>query len=135
MKTGFTQSVRALIALKPRQKLTAQYLFSLLIAVTLAFLVGAGIMLLCGYDPLACYAALFKGALGKPRAFGNTLAKTVTLCLTGLAMGISPAVVSWSHRASTFTCCCKASAHSASGGSKPSLKALCTCKSIVITVR
>ncbi len=89
MNTGFVASVRALIALKPRQRLTAQYLLSLLIAVTLAFLVGAGIMLLCGYDPVTCYAALFKGALGKPRAVGNTLAKTVTLCLTGLAMSLA----------------------------------------------
>ena len=89
MNTGFVASVRALIALKPKQKLTAQYLLSLLIAVTLAFLVGAGIMLLCGYDPVTCYAAMFKGALGKPRAFGNTLAKAVTLCLTGLAMSLA----------------------------------------------
>ncbi|HNW87329.1 MAG TPA: ABC transporter permease [Candidatus Limiplasma sp.] len=89
MNAGMIQSVRTLLSLKPKQKLTAQYLFSLLIAVTLAFLVGAGIMLLCGYDPVACYAALFKGALGKPRAFGNTLAKTVTLCLTGLSMSLA----------------------------------------------
>lgn len=89
MKTGFLASVRALFLLKPKQKLTAQYLLSLVIAVTLAFLVGAGIMLLCGYDPVTCYAAMFKGALGKPRAFGNTLAKTVTLCLTGLAMSLA----------------------------------------------
>jgi general nucleoside transport system permease protein len=89
LKTGFSQSVRALIALKPKQKLTAQYLLSLLIAVTLAFLVGAGIMLICGFDPIACYGAMFQGALGKPRAFGNTLAKTVTLCLTGLAMSLA----------------------------------------------
>jgi general nucleoside transport system permease protein len=89
VNAGFIQSVRTLAALKPKQRLTAQYLFSLLIAVLLAFLVGAGIMLLCGYDPVACYAALFKGALGKPRALGNTLAKTVTLCLTGLAMSVA----------------------------------------------
>ena len=80
---------RALLAIKPKQKLTAQYLLSLLISVALAFLVGAGIMLLCGYDPVQCYAALFKGALGKPRALGNTLAKTATLCLTGLAMSVA----------------------------------------------
>ena len=89
MNTGLAQSVRALLALKPKQRLTAQYLLSLMIAVLLAFLVGAGIMLLCGYDPVACYTALFKGALGKPRALGNTLAKTVTLCLTGLAMSVA----------------------------------------------
>ena len=89
MSTGFLSSVRTLFALKPKQKLTTQYLLSLFAAVALAFLVGAGIMLLCGYDPVTCYAALFKGALGKPRALGNTLAKTVTLCLTGLAMSLA----------------------------------------------
>ena len=89
MSTGFIASVRALVALKPKQKLTVQYLLSLLLAVTLAFLVGAGIMLLCGYDPIVCYTAMFRGALGKPRALGNTLAKTVTLCLTGLAMSLA----------------------------------------------
>ncbi len=89
MNTGLKQSLRALLALKPKQKLTAQYLLSLTIAVLLAFLVGAGIMLLCGYDPVACYSAMFTGAMGKPRAFGNTLAKTVTLCLTGLAMSLA----------------------------------------------
>jgi len=88
-KPHLPAALRALAMIKPKQRLTAQYLLSLLIAVTLAFLVGAGIMLLCGYDPIVCYTALFKGALGKPRAFGNTLAKTATLCLTGLAMSIA----------------------------------------------
>ena len=81
--------IQALIAIKPKQRLTAQYLLALLIAIVLAFLVGAGIMLLCGYDPVECYSALFAGALGKPRAFGNTLARAATLCLTGLAMSIA----------------------------------------------
>lgn len=83
------QSLRALLRLKPSQKLTRQYLISLLIAVLLALLVGAGIMLLCGHDPIQGYAALINGALGKPRAVGNTLAKAVTLCLTGLAMSLA----------------------------------------------
>ncbi len=82
-------ALRALISIKPKQRLTAQYLLSLLIAIVLAFLVGAGIMLLCGYDPVVCYTALFKGALGKPRAFGNTLSKAATLCITGLAMSVA----------------------------------------------
>lgn len=83
------QSLRALLRLKPSQRLTRQYLISLLIAVLLALLVGAGIMLLCGHDPIQGYAALVSGALGKPRAIGNTLAKAVTLCLTGLAMSLA----------------------------------------------
>lgn len=86
---GFMQSLRALLRLKPAQKLTRDYLLSLLLAVTLALLAGAGIMLLCGHNPAQGYAALLNGALGKPRAVGNTLAKTVTLALTGLAMSLA----------------------------------------------
>ncbi len=89
MHNGFVQSIRALLRLKPSQKLTRDYLASLFVAVGLALLVGAGIMLLCGHNPVEGYAALFQGALGKPRAIGNTLAKSVTLCLTGLAMSVA----------------------------------------------
>ncbi len=89
MGNGFFQSVRALLRLKPAQKLNRDYLISLLCAVLLAFLVGAGIMLLCGFDPIQCYGALFEGALGKPRAIGNTLAKATTLALCGLAMSVA----------------------------------------------
>lgn len=86
---GLMQSLRALARLKPAQKLTRDYLVSLLTAVLLALAVGAGIMLVCGHNPLEGYGALIEGALGKPRAIGNTLAKTVTLCLTGLAMSLA----------------------------------------------
>lgn len=87
--SGFLQSIRALVRLKPAQKLTRDYLISLFLAVGLALALGAGVMLLCGHDPIQSYAALLNGALGKPRAVGNTLAKTVTLCLTGLAMSLA----------------------------------------------
>lgn len=86
---GLMQSLRALARLKPAQRLTRDYLLSLLTAVLLALMVGAGIMLLCGHDPVQGYGALLNGALGRPRAIGNTLAKTVTLCLTGLAMSLA----------------------------------------------
>ena len=89
MGNSFFQSIRALFRLKPAQKLNRDYLLSLLCAVLLAFLVGAGIMLLCGFDPIQCYGALFEGALGKPRAIGNTLAKATTLALCGLAMSVA----------------------------------------------
>ncbi|MEF9878407.1 MAG: ABC transporter permease [Clostridia bacterium] len=89
MHNSLIQSLRALFRLKPSQRINRDYLVSLFAAVLLAFLLGAGIMLLCGHDPIAGYAALFEGALGKPRALGNTLAKTVTLCLTGLAMSVA----------------------------------------------
>ncbi len=89
MKSSFLQTLRALVRLKPSQKLQRDYLISLAIAVLLAFVLGAGILLICGHDPLKCYAALFKGALGTKFAFGNTVAKTITLCLCGLAMNIA----------------------------------------------
>ena len=89
MTNSFLQSLRALVRLKPSQKLQRDYLVSLAIAVLLAFVVGAGILLLCGHDPLACYAVLFKGALGTKRALANTLAKTITLALCGLAMNVA----------------------------------------------
>ena len=78
---GLMQSIRALMRLKPAQKLTRDYLISLFLAVALALLVGAGIMMITGHDPIQSYTALVNGALGKPRAVGNTLAKTITLCL------------------------------------------------------
>ena len=71
------------------QRLTRDYLLSLLAAGALALVGGAVIMLVCGHNPAEGYAALVEGALGKPRAVGNTLAKAETLCLTGLAMSLA----------------------------------------------
>ncbi|NLV58198.1 MAG: ABC transporter permease [Clostridiales bacterium] len=89
MNTGFLQSLRALTRLKPSQKLQRDYLLSLLAALLVAFGLGCGIMLLCGYDPIKAFGVLFQGALGTRISFGNTMAKTVTLCLTGLAMSVA----------------------------------------------
>ncbi|NLO86723.1 MAG: ABC transporter permease [Clostridiales bacterium] len=89
MSNSLSQSIRALFRLKPTQKVNRDYLVSLFTAVALAFAVGAVIMLACGYNPIECYGALFSGSLGKPRALGNTLAKTATLFLTGLAMSVA----------------------------------------------
>lgn len=72
--------------MKTNWKETRAYLLSLVIAVVLALLIGAGIMALCGCNPLTGYGALLKGALGKSRSVGNTVEKASTLFLTGLAM-------------------------------------------------
>jgi simple sugar transport system permease protein len=69
--------------------LGAQYLLSLSISVGLALLVGAALMAAVGFSPLQGYGALVKGAFGTRRALGNTLAKTVTLSMTGLAMAVA----------------------------------------------
>ena len=72
-----------------RQRIDGAYLISLTVSVLLALLLGALIMLLIGKDPVQGYAALVSGALGSPRAIGNTLARSATLFLTGLAMAVA----------------------------------------------
>jgi len=72
-----------------REKLGAGYLLSLLVSVLLALGLGAVLMLCLGKDPAFGYAQLVKGALGSPRAVGNTLERASTLALTGLAMAVA----------------------------------------------
>ena len=60
-----------------------------LIALAAALLVGAGIILAFGSNPLEAYAALWKGAFGTGVAFTVTLGKSVPVMLTGLAVAIA----------------------------------------------
>ena len=64
------------------------YLTALFLSIVTALILGAILMLITGYNPLAGYAAMLKGVFGNSRVFGNTLAKMLTLCLTGLAMAV-----------------------------------------------
>lgn len=75
-------------AWKPK-KLPIGYLVSLFISVLLALVVGALIMLFSGHNPIEGYAALLRGAFGSERTMADTLAKSATLCLTGLAMAVA----------------------------------------------
>ncbi len=64
------------------------YLTSLFLSILAALLMGAVLMIITGYNPIAGYGAMIKGVFGSSRVFGNTLAKMLTLCLTGLAMAV-----------------------------------------------
>ena len=64
------------------------YLLSLFLSVFASLLIGAVLMIVTGYNPIEGYAAMLKGAFGSSRVFGNTMAKMLTLCLTGLAMAV-----------------------------------------------
>ena len=66
-----------------------EYLGSLFLAIFLALVLGAGIMILNGKNPVQGYMALVSGALGSKYLLATTLAKTVPLILTGLATAIS----------------------------------------------
>ncbi len=81
--------VKSLFSFKGGPRLNGEYLLSLFFSILLALGLGAVIILLTGKDPLAGYGALIKGALGSPRAIGNTLARSATLCLNGLAMAVA----------------------------------------------
>ncbi|MEF9895624.1 MAG: ABC transporter permease [Clostridia bacterium] len=83
------KALKRIFSFKVRKKLNGEYLVSLMVSVVLALLVGALIMALSGHNPVAGYGAMLKGALSTQRALGDTLAKSATLCLTGLAMAIA----------------------------------------------
>jgi len=57
-----------------------------LIAIVSALLVGAGLILLAGANPIAAYTALFQESLSTYFGFGNTLTKMTPLLLTGLGV-------------------------------------------------
>lgn len=57
-----------------------------IISALLAIAVGSLIIWASGYDPVAAFAALFKGSFGSPKAIGDTLLKSTPLILTGLAV-------------------------------------------------
>lgn len=64
-------------------------LLSSLGAVAIALLVGAGIILLSGQNPVAAYAALFDGAFGGVGPITETLVAATPLILGGLAFAVA----------------------------------------------
>ncbi len=58
-------------------------------AVFFALLVGVVILLLTRHDPVSVYSALWQGAFGSRRGFGETLLSATPLILGGLAVAIS----------------------------------------------
>ena len=83
------RELKALFSFKRGGRINGGYLLSLTVSIVLALLVGAGIMLASGHDPFQGYAALLTGALSGKRAIGDTLAKSATLCLLGLATAVA----------------------------------------------
>lgn len=65
------------------------YLLSLFIAVAAALVLGGIIMAISGHDPIEGYRLMLEGAFGTQRAAANTLAKSATLCLCGLATAVA----------------------------------------------
>jgi len=64
-------------------------LLSSVLAIAAALLVGAGLILLAGKNPVTAYSALFQESLANYYGFGNTLTKTTPLLLTSLGVLIA----------------------------------------------
>ena len=70
---------------KAALKRTGRYLLSLGISVLFAFLIGAVVLLVAGFNPLEAYPAMFVGAFGNLRHVGDFLEYAMVLCLCALA--------------------------------------------------
>ena len=55
----------------------------------LAFLVGGMILSAAGVDPINAYQIMIKGAFGSVRALADTLVKTTSLLILGLAVAVA----------------------------------------------
>jgi simple sugar transport system permease protein len=59
------------------------------IAIVIAFAIGALIVLATGNNPVAAYSALLQGAVGDSNAVGRTLLNATPLIFTGLAVAVA----------------------------------------------
>ena len=59
------------------------------VAILIAFIIGAVIVLATGNNPLVAYGALLDGAFGSQLAIGRTLLNTTPLIFTGLAVAFA----------------------------------------------
>ena len=67
------------------KKWNLRYLVSLVVSIVLAFVIGAGILALSGFDPLEAYGAMLSGAFDSARHVGDFLEYAMVLCICGLA--------------------------------------------------
>lgn len=60
-----------------------------LFAVLIGFIVAAIVLAMAGFDPIASFVALFKGAFGKPKYVANVIIKATPILLTGVAVAFA----------------------------------------------
>ncbi|MGI9487500.1 MAG: ABC transporter permease [Geminicoccaceae bacterium] len=69
--------------------------FRLLFGIALALLLGALLMAASGHDPMAGYAALYRGAFGSLRAFQASVNKAVPIALCALGIALAYRAKLW----------------------------------------
>lgn len=72
-----------------RFKINKVYLVSLVLSIGVALIIGGILMAITGANPFVGYGAMLEGVFGNTRMLGNTIAKALQLCLTGLAMAVA----------------------------------------------
>lgn len=70
-------------------KIDYSYILSLFISIVVALFIGALLIMVTGHSPGEGYGAMIEGVFGNSRVFGNTVAKSMNLCLTALAMAVA----------------------------------------------
>ncbi len=80
---------------KRYDKIANESLFTALISLSLAFIVGAIIFLTYGANPLEAYGVMAKGAFGTSLGISEVVVKSIPLMLTGLAVAIAATMLLW----------------------------------------
>ena len=70
-------------------KILKKPITSAILAIVIGFDVAAIILLLAGYDPGGSFAALFAGALSKPKYISNVIIKATPLLLCGISVAFA----------------------------------------------
>ena len=60
-----------------------------LVAVLVGFAISAVVLTAAGYNPIGSFAALFNGALGKPKYIANVFIKATPILLTGVSVAFA----------------------------------------------
>lgn len=70
-------------------KLLKKPIASAILAILFGFAVAAVVLAAAGYNPGASFAALFNGALGRPKYISNVIIKATPLLFTGIAIAFA----------------------------------------------
>lgn len=83
------------LSLEPRAPSRASTGFATAAAIVLALVMGGGVFLLAGANPLTAYAVMLEGAFGTPYSVSEVLVKAIPLMLCGLAVAVAARIQVW----------------------------------------
>lgn len=75
--------------MKTLKNLLRRPLVGIFVSILMGFLVGAVVLVVAGYDPIAAYSAMFRGIFGKPKYLVQVLIRSTPIILTGLSVAFA----------------------------------------------